>query len=146
MTKRVHGTRLVAPPLLVKIMHQNTAQIATWMLDEVLDKNDEKITYTYFKNNGQIYPDIISYAYNAGTPIYTVKFIRSTLSSSTPNFVHTQFNKGFEEKINYIIARIEVLTNNVKTSQIGFGYVYEIWSTSLLSSEFTRTGYDESGG
>jgi RHS repeat-associated protein len=123
----------------------NTAQVASWMLDEVLDKNDEKITCTYFKSNGQLYPDIISYAFNAGTPLYTVKFVRSNLSSTTPNFIHSQFNKGFEEKLSYVIARIEVYTNNVKTLQIGFGYIYETWSTSLLSSEFTRTGYNESG-
>lgn len=123
----------------------NTAQIATWMLDEVIDKNDEKITYTYFKSSGQLYPDIISYAFNAGTPLYTVKFVRSNVSSTTPNFVHSQFSKGFEEKLSHIIARIEVYTNSVKTSQIGFGYLYEIWSTSLLSSEFKRTGYNESG-
>ena len=123
----------------------NTAQVATWMLDEVLDKNDEKITYTYFKSGGQLYPDIISYAFNAGTPLYTVKFVRSNVSSTTPNFVHSQYSKGFEEKLTQIIARIEVYTNNVKTLQIGFGYIYETWSTSLLSSEFTRTGYNESG-
>ncbi len=124
----------------------NTNHVAVWMLDEVIDKNGEKIAYTYFKNNGQIYPDVISYAYNAGTPIYTVKFLRALLSATTsPNFVHSQFTKGFEEKTNYITSAVQVFTNNVKTLQVSFGYVYESWSSNLLCSELTKTGYDENG-
>ena len=124
----------------------NTTQVAIWMLDEVLDKNGEKITYTYFKNTGQIYPDTISYAFNSGTPIYTVKFLRTTLSSASPNLVHSQFSKGFEEKRGSVVGSIQVLVNNVLVSKTDSTYVYSPnSSTHLRRSAIAMSSFADNG-
>lgn len=115
----------------------NTAQIATWMLEEIMDSNGEKISYTYYKNNGQIYPSTISYVYVSGVSSYVIKFLRSTTTVS-----HSQFKKGFEEKRNYVISSIEVSFANNKIAQYDLSYGFGASHSNILFSSIQKTGYD----
>src|SRR4029077_14754570 len=70
----------------------NPSQIYKWMLEKVQDSNGNFITYTYYKDAGQIYPDTITYTGNGSdVGIFSVVFTRAsrtdTIADSTPGFI-----------------------------------------------------------
>lgn len=59
--------------------------IYKWMLDEIRDPNNNYITFTYFKDAGQIYPSSIVYTGNGSTDgPFTVNFSRESRSDNHP--------------------------------------------------------------
>lgn len=90
---------------------QNDPNIATstfkWMLEEVRDRNGNYISYTYYKNNGQIYPSTITYTGNGSTDgIYEISFSRES-----KNDIATSTLPGFavvsDERIDEILVKVD---------------------------------------
>jgi len=53
----------------------DTTKIYKWMLEKITDTNGNTMTFSYTKDQGQIYPDTISYTGNGSDPgIYKIKF------------------------------------------------------------------------
>jgi RHS repeat-associated protein len=59
----------------------NSANIYKWMLTSVTDSNGNVITYTYTKDQGQIYPDTISYG-----GIYQIVFTKVTRGETVDSY------------------------------------------------------------
>jgi len=69
-----------------------TGNVYKWMLQEVRDTNNNYISYTYYKDAGQIYPSTIKYTGNGVSDgIFEVDFLREartdTATSSAAGFV-----------------------------------------------------------
>lgn len=80
-----------------------------WMLTSVTDSNGNTITYTYFTDQGQVYPDTINYA-----DIYQVKFLRTSRADQSISYKY-----AFLEKTAYIISNIQILVNGA----VSYDYV-----------------------
>ncbi len=104
-------------------------EIFAWMLEEVIDTNGNTISYTYFKNEGQIYPDEISYNQDAE---FVISFNRASSSHAT-----IIYSSGFKIKTNYHINRIEIEEDSALVSKVEF----EISDSQL--NEINVTGYEE---
>lgn len=117
----------------------SSTQIAAWMLEEVQDQNGEKITYSYFEQSGQVYPDTIKYAFSSGTPLYTVEFLRA---STTP---HVRFNFAFDIETEYLIDTIRVYFGTTSVGMYDLGYEDANDSSISLLSSIQQFGYGESG-
>src|SRR6266487_3622417 len=88
------------------------------MLEEVRDTNDNYISYTYYKDAGQIYPSQIVYTGNGSTAgVLEVNFDRSSRSTA-PTF----YNTGFSVKSNYRITEIRTEVNNVWARKYTLAY------------------------
>jgi RHS repeat-associated protein len=96
----------------------DASQIFRWCLERVEDANGNYYTVAYFKDQGAIYPDTVSYTGNVGlTPSVTVRFWRDAAlradvaPSYTPNFaVKTVYRlQSIEVKANGAVDRIFAL-------------------------------------
>src|SRR3989344_2209282 len=119
----------------------NASNIHRWMLNEVTDKNGNIITYSYFKDAGQIYPSSTIYTSNGGsTGIFQVDFSRTT---STNNATSSAI--GFPVKSNYRISEINAKINGSWVRKYALGYTTgDNGSTALLRS-ITDFGQNASG-
>jgi hypothetical protein len=80
----------------------NAAHVYKWMLQQMTDTNGNNVTYSYFKNSGQIYPSSTTYTNTTSTTgIFQVNFI---LASSTDNSTSTA--TGFAVSSNYRVSEI----------------------------------------
>ena len=72
-----------------------SSQVYKWMLEGIRDLNANSVDYAYYKHEGEIYPDTITYTNNAGSGgIFTIHLVRESrtddLTSYAPGFlVHT---------------------------------------------------------
>jgi RHS repeat-associated protein len=81
----------------------NSSKVFTWMLDKVTDTNGNTISFTYFKDQGQIYPDTISYNQ---TGIFSIEFSRT--SRTYPNI---SYGTAFKVVTAYKISSINIKVN-----------------------------------
>ena len=107
----------------------DTSKIFSWMLESVTDSNGNKINYTYFKDQGQIYPDSIKYNQEN---FFEIKFNRTTNSVS-----QAAYTSAFLVKNAYKINRIDILENQTIASKIDFTF-----DTENLLSKLQVTGYE----
>ena len=106
----------------------DTTQIFSWMLETVTDTNNNTIDYTYFKDQGQIYPDTISYNQSG---LFDVVFKR--VIKTNP---YTSSSSAFEVTTAYSINEIEVSTDNSVTA------TYDISIIDNLVKDITITGFE----
>ncbi len=109
----------------------NSADIYKWMLTKEQDTNGNYIQYTYYKDEGQIYPAAISYTGNGSTAgIYSVTFDRAA-SSGIP----TSNLPGFGVTTAYRISDINIEVSGSEARQYVFTYgTGENGARTLLSS------------
>jgi RHS repeat-associated protein len=105
----------------------DTTQIFSWMLETITDTNGNTIDYTYFKDQGQIYPNAISYA----DGLFDVAFNR--VARTSPN---TAYSSAFEVTTDWFINEVEVSTSNSVTA------TYDVVTTDMLVDDITVTGYE----
>src|ERR1051325_1883857 len=87
----------------------NAAQVYKWMLDKIQDTNGNFISYTYFKDSGQIYPNAIVYTGNgANTGIFEVDFLRQSRTDAA-----ISSTSGFLVASNYRINEIDAKVNGI---------------------------------
>lgn len=118
----------------------NSSHVYKWLLQKIQDRNGNYITFTYFKDNGQIYPDTIRYTGNgADQGLYEIKFIR------TPNtYPITSFITGFKVKTGYLIDRIDVQAYTGGQPQLvrsyDLNYTYGNNALPKLTEVVTKSG------
>jgi hypothetical protein len=119
----------------------NASDTFKWMLKSVVDTNNNSITYSYFKDSGQIYPSSTMYTGNgSSTGIFEVDFLRT---ASTDNA--TSSLTGFGVSSNYRVSEIDAKANGSLVNKYILAYEGgDNGSTTLLSS-ITQTGHNSSG-
>jgi RHS repeat-associated protein len=119
----------------------SSTQVFSWYLDELRDSNNNYIKYTYYKDAGQIYPDVITYTGNGSTDgIFTVGFTRE---SRGDNLV--QMDTGFTSTTTYRISRIEGSINGSWVERYDLGYSSGHNGNRSLLASIARSGRDEAG-
>jgi RHS repeat-associated protein len=84
----------------------NTATTSRWMLEEMKDRNGNYITYSYYKEAGQIYPRKITYTHStSSTGIFEVEFNRQS-RSDTASTSAVGFPISTKERISEIVTKI----------------------------------------
>jgi len=116
----------------------DATQVYKWMLEKAQDQNGNFITYSYFKDAGQIYPDTIAYTGNAAVPgIFSVVFTRETRSdamqSSAPGFIATT---------NYRISQIQTLVSGVWARKYVLAYGIGANEARSILASATESGKD----
>ncbi|OHA66761.1 MAG: hypothetical protein A3C04_03245 [Candidatus Wildermuthbacteria bacterium RIFCSPHIGHO2_02_FULL_45_25] len=76
----------------------DTSRVFQWMLTKREDSNGNKIEYTYFKDQGQIYLDAIEYVFNDMQSLYRVDFEYMTKSNSAKSY-----QTGFAVATNFLL-------------------------------------------
>ncbi len=78
--------------------------VAAWYLTEVRDTNDNTVTYSYTKNNHQIYPENINYTgHGANAGLFDVSF-----SLEARDDDHISYATGFPVTTSSVISQIDV--------------------------------------
>ncbi|MFD2591013.1 SpvB/TcaC N-terminal domain-containing protein [Aquimarina hainanensis] len=106
----------------------DTTKIFSWMLESVTDTNGNTISYSYFKDQGQIYPDIISYNQEG---LYEVVFNR--VAKTSPS---TSYASAFKVATAHHINNVEVKTDGQTTAE------YDITIVDNLVKDIQVTGYN----
>ena len=108
-----------------------------WMLDEVRDTNDNHVTYTYWKNDGLIYPASINYTGHSGTDgIFDITFATTTATSQV-----TKYKTGFAVTRNYVIDEIEVRADGQLARSYDLTYESLDGSERDVIKAVSETGY-----
>ncbi|MDB4940252.1 MAG: hypothetical protein JWO40_677 [Candidatus Doudnabacteria bacterium] len=117
----------------------DSSKVVKWMLDEVRDTNSNYITYTYYKDSGQIYPNTIIYTGNGVTTgIFEIDFLRQTRGDVTKSY-----QGGFLTTTNYRIYEIDIKTNGTITRKYTFAYSTGDNGTRSILTSITEAGTDE---
>lgn len=114
----------------------------TWMLEEVRDKNDNFISYSYVTDSGQIYPATTTYTGHGSTDgIFSIEFIREGRADYA-----TSSRAQFPVVAKYRIGEIQVKVNGTWVRKYTLSYdTGDNQKRSLLKS-ITESGQAESGG
>jgi RHS repeat-associated protein len=73
-------------------------RVYTWLLSSISDPNGNAITYTYYKDRGQVYPDKISYG-----GIFEISFSRAARLD-----MYRGYRPGFAVTSAYVVSEIQV--------------------------------------
>ncbi|MCI0556347.1 MAG: FG-GAP-like repeat-containing protein, partial [Anaerolineae bacterium] len=119
----------------------DSAQIRTWMLEEVRDTNDNYIKYEYQKSNGQIYPYKITYTgHGTADGDFEIEFFYESRGDNA-----TSTAPGFSVITNDRISEIQAKIDGAWTRKYELNYTTgDTGGRSLLQS-ITETGKDEFG-
>ncbi len=116
----------------------DSTRIYRYMLEKVEDNNGNSINYFYYKNQGQIYPDYITYTDFLGVAgIYKIIFQRQVRSD-----VLDSYNTAFKITTNYQIFEIDIQTNSITTGKYLLNYTTGNNGVRSLLSAITETKYD----
>lgn len=120
----------------------DATHIYKWMLDKVTDTNGNSISYTYFKDQGQIYPDTITYTNTtAGTGPFSVVFTRANAT----NVTSSGYASGFNVTTQYIISNISAKISGVVKHSYDLGYGNRDNTTGQVLSTITESGTNPDG-
>ena len=119
----------------------DATHIYKWLLEEVRDPNDNYVRYEYFKENGQIYPETISYTGNGSTDgIFTVDFTLEARDDSS-----TFFNTGFEVQTAYRVSEISASVNGIERRSYALAYTTPDDTARSLLESVTESAVSEFG-
>ncbi|HRG68806.1 MAG TPA: SpvB/TcaC N-terminal domain-containing protein, partial [Saprospiraceae bacterium] len=118
--------------------NKNT-EVYKWSLDEIRNTDNNYIKFEYFKNDGQIYPDKITYTGNGSIDgIFKIEFLRESR-----NDILKSYATAFLVTTNYRISEIKISINNTWVRKYQLSYsVGDNGYRSLLSS-IIESGQDE---
>lgn len=112
----------------------NSANIYKWMLTSVTDSNGNVITYTYTKDQGQIYPDTISYG-----GIYQITFTKVTRNETVDSY-----KEGFQVITAKRVSQIDLNVSSTLKKKYVLSYgTGDNGSRSILTS-IQASAYDSS--
>ncbi len=118
----------------------NPGKIYKWMLEKMQDANGNFISYSYYKDAGQLYPASITYTGNGSSVgIFSVLFTKESrpdiIQSSAPGFIVTT---------NYRISQIQTLINGTWSHKYVLGYASQSGLPRSLLSSVTESGQENS--
>ncbi|OGZ45223.1 MAG: hypothetical protein A2756_01205 [Candidatus Ryanbacteria bacterium RIFCSPHIGHO2_01_FULL_48_27] len=119
----------------------NSYKVFRWYVSEVRDTNDNYIEYTYYKNNGQIYPSAITYTGSGvADGIFELGFSREAR-----NDIATSTQAGFPIVSNERVSEIQAKIAGSWVRKYTLAYTTGTDSIRSLLLSITETGKDESG-
>ena len=111
------------------------------MIEEIRDTNDNYITFTYTKDNNELYPSQIQYTGYASTNgPFTIDFAKS----SRPD-PYIKYRGGIKVTTNYRITEIKASVNGVMVRKYTLSYSIGSNGARSLLSSIQRTGRDDNG-
>lgn len=117
----------------------DNTKIFAWMLEEVRDTNDNFISYAYFKDAGEIYPNQITYTSNGTTTgIFTVTFGRE----SRPDPIRS-YAMGFTATTTYRTTDITANINGTWVRKYALTYASGHNGSRSILNTITESGMDE---
>ena len=116
----------------------DSTRVYKWMLEEIRDTNNNYISFSYYKDSGEIYPSVLKYTGNGSTDgPFEVDFLRTTRGD------HVQaYSAGFSVTDNYVINEIDLKFNSVWTSKYVLGYSNGDNGVRSLLTSITKSGQD----
>ncbi|HLP43766.1 MAG TPA: SpvB/TcaC N-terminal domain-containing protein, partial [Candidatus Nanoarchaeia archaeon] len=139
----------------------NSSNISKWLLEEIRDRNDNYMTYEYYKNYGQVYPSKITYTHSSTTPsgIFEVEFNRESrgdiATSSAVGFpvntrqriyeVVTKVDGVWARKYDLNYSNPEDRTRSLLTSVTEYGRADDGSTTTIPAYEFDYHESDPKG-
>ena len=93
-------------------------RVYKWYLEEIRDTNDNYISYSYWKNNNEVYPQEITYTGNNVTDgIFSVEFATSTRPDP-----YTKYKGGIKVLTNYRISEVKALVSGSWVNKYTLSY------------------------
>lgn len=100
------------------------SRIYKWLLERVEDRNGNFVTCTYFKDRGQIYPEVIRYTGHGETAgSYEIKFVLAERPAGP-----TLYNTGFKVQTRYRLQKIQVYA----AQELAYEYVFTYHATGKV--------------
>ncbi|MCI0597691.1 DNRLRE domain-containing protein, partial [Candidatus Parcubacteria bacterium] len=119
----------------------NSSRIFGWYLEESRDSHSNYIEYSYYKDTGQIYPDVVSYTGNGTTDgIFTITFSREARNDNL-----VSYKAGFAATTTFRISRIETSISGSWIGRYDLGYSAGHNGNRSLLTSITQFGRDEAG-
>ena len=119
----------------------NAAQIAKWFVDKQSDSNGNFITYSYIKDQGQIYPNAISYTNTSGgSGIYQINFTYQTRPDAA-----TSYTWGFSVITAKRLLEIEATSNGTWVQHYDPSYSISSGSGRSLLGSITQSSKSDVG-
>ena len=109
----------------------NSSEVFSWMLEKITDTNGNTISFKYFKDQGQIYPDTISYNQEGK---FSIGFSRAPSSQVNKSYI-----TAFGVTTAYRISTITVKIDSAVVEKYSIAYTN---SGGNLISGITTEGYD----
>lgn len=117
----------------------DTTRVFAWRLTEVRDTNDNYVSYTYTKDDNQVYPSTITYTGNGSTDgIFVVTFTLESRADAV-----TSYASGFEITTDQRVSAMTVTVDGVTRRTMALTYTAGDNGTRSLLSSIVETGYDE---
>lgn len=92
------------------------------------DPNGNFLTFTYFKDSGQVYPEEIHYTgYGTDPGIYTIQFSREPRT-----YVPVSYITGFQVQTKYRINEIAIYTEDSGSPELAYAYELNYHSTGSV--------------
>lgn len=96
----------------------SSTKVFRWMLTEMRDLSGNRATYSYFKDQGQVYPSQITYTHATGTSgIFSIDIDRE--ARPVTNFT---YRPGFLVKTAYRVSAIRISVSGNERYRLMFGY------------------------
>ena len=116
----------------------NGDHISKWMLEKMTDANNNTVTYSYYKNSGQIYPTNINYTGNgSNSGIFDLSFSRAAVT-----YTATSSALGYDVITNYNISELDAKINGTTVRKYALSYASDSNGCNILLNSITETGYD----
>jgi RHS repeat-associated protein len=116
-------------------------EIYKWMLEKVQDTNGNYVSYSYYKDSGNVYPSSITYTSNGALAgIYEVDFLRTSRTDTTK-----VYDTGFPVTANYLINEIDVKVGGTWMRKYALTYTTGDNGHRSLLSTITESGKDDTG-
>ncbi|MCX6718450.1 MAG: FG-GAP-like repeat-containing protein [Candidatus Staskawiczbacteria bacterium] len=120
---------------------QNPGNVYKWMLQEVRDANNNYISYSYFKDAGQIYPLAIRYTGNGNTGgIFEVSFATEARADNTASY-----GAGFLATTNYRISQITASASGNWVNKYDLAYETGSNGSRSILQSITESGKTAGG-
>ena len=121
----------------------NSAHVYKWMLKTVTDTNNNTVSYSYFKDSGQIYPSSTLYTGNGtSTGPFEVDF---KLATTTLIDNGTSSAAGFAVSSNYRVSEIDAKVNGTWARKYTLGYIAGDDGYTTLLGSIAESGENASG-
>jgi virulence plasmid B protein len=122
-------------------LYNGSTKVYRWMLDSVRDTNGNYMVYTYYQDSNLIYPNAITYTYNAtSTSNFEIDFTRASAAG-----IPTYFYTGFSTQRNYHIDQVQMKVNGSIVSKYLLSYSTRDNGHGEVLNSVVESGTDESG-
>ncbi|MEO5927637.1 MAG: toxin TcdB middle/N-terminal domain-containing protein [Patescibacteria group bacterium] len=122
-------------------MTDTSGNIYAWYISSIQDANGNSITFQYYKDQGQVYPDTITYTNAPGlSGIFSVTFNRESRPVAA-----TSYRTGFLVTTAYRISSIEARAQSVLRKKYDLAYSLGSNTSTPLLHGITETSYSASG-